>query len=193
MEVVLAHPNGWGNREQAFLRLALVNAGFTSATGAAKRVHFVSEAAAAAYSYILYSDIGSQLKPGAMFAVCDAGRLTVVTTVYTIKGANPICLEETRAPACVKAGGIFVDRSAESYLRQIFTKAGIPQEDIDEYATRGIKDFEQRSKRAFKDVTTDQSIEIAGTRYNNTAIRARRGRITLKGYVQTFKFGCLTD
>jgi hypothetical protein len=62
MEVVLAHPNGWGIREQAFLRLAAVKAGYTNANDAASRVHFVNEAEASVHFCTLYSDIGSQLK-----------------------------------------------------------------------------------------------------------------------------------
>ncbi|ELU42319.1 AIG1 domain-containing protein [Rhizoctonia solani AG-1 IA] len=164
MEVVLAHPNGWGIREQAFLRLAAVKAGFTNASDAPSRVHFVNEAEASVHFCTLYSDIGSQLKPGTTFAVCDAGGSTVDTTVYS-----------------VKTGALFIDQSAEKYLRKVLHEAGLAQEDVDEYATKGTKDFELHSKRAFKDVTTDQSIEIAGTRFNNTAIRARRGRMTLPG------------
>ncbi|CAE6407183.1 hypothetical protein ACGC1H_005417 [Rhizoctonia solani] len=181
MEVVLAHPNGWGIREQAFLRLAAVKAGFTNANDAATRVHFVNEAEASVHFCALYSDIGTQLKPGTTFAVCDAGGSTVDTTVYLVKSLNPIRLEETRASDCVQAGALFIDKSAEKYLRKILHEAGLSEEDIEEYVTRGVKDFELHSKRAFKDVATDQSIEIAGTRYNNTAIRARRGRITLQG------------
>ncbi|KAF8713398.1 ATP binding, partial [Rhizoctonia solani] len=183
MEVVLAHPNGWGIREQAFLRLAAVKAGFTNASDAPSRVHFVNEAEASVHFCTLYSDIGSQLKarPGTTFAVCDAGGSTVDTTVYSVKSLNPIRLEETRASDCVQAGALFIDQSAEKYLRKVLHEAGLAQEDVDEYATKGTKDFELHSKRAFKDVTTDQSIEIAGTRFNNTAIRARRGRMTLPG------------
>ncbi|CAE6539034.1 unnamed protein product [Rhizoctonia solani] len=181
MEVVLAHPNGWGIREQAFLRLSAVKAGFTNANDAATRVHFVNEAEASVHFCALYSDIGSQLKLGTTFAVCDAGGSTVDTTVYAVRGANPLRLEETRASDCVQAGALFIDKSAEKYLRKIFKEAGLSEEDIEEYATRGVKDFELHSKRGFKDATTDPSIEIAGTRYNNTAIRARRGRITFQG------------
>jgi hypothetical protein len=70
----------------------------------------------------------------------------------------------------------------------MFRDAGLSPEEIDEYASRGVKDFENNAKRAFRDVVVDQSIEIAGTRYNNTKIRARRGRITLPGYVKHFDF-----
>ncbi|KAL5632478.1 hypothetical protein ACGC1H_005435 [Rhizoctonia solani] len=187
MELVLAHPNGWGIREQAFLRLAAVKAGFTTASDAAMRVHFVNEAEASVHFCTLYSNIGRQLTPGMTFAVCDAGGSTVDTTVYLVKSSNPIRLEETRASNCVQAGAIFIDQSAGKYLRTILHRAGLPPKEIDDYATHGVKDFELHSKRRFKDVASDQSIKIAWITYNNTAIRTRRGQMTLQGSeVKTF-------
>ncbi|GAB1520876.1 hypothetical protein RhiTH_003965 [Rhizoctonia solani] len=97
MEVVLAHPNGWGIRKQALLRLGAVKAGFTKAKDAATWIHFVNEAEASVHFCTLYSDIGIQLKPETTFAVCDAGGSTVDTTMYSIKNLNPIRLEETWA------------------------------------------------------------------------------------------------
>lgn len=62
MDVIIAHPNGWSIREQAFLRSVAVNAGFTTASDAANRVHFVNEAEASVHFCTLYSNIGNQLK-----------------------------------------------------------------------------------------------------------------------------------
>lgn len=93
----------------------------------------------------------------------------------------------------MQAGAIFIDAKAEKYLRGMFQKANISPDEIEEYATRGIKDFEGNAKRAFRDITVDQCVEIAGTRYNNTTICARRGRITLSGCVaqlMEFKMWC---
>lgn len=59
--------------------------------------------------------------------------------------------------------------------------AELPTEDVEEYMTRGVKDFESNAKRAFRDVTVDQTIEIAGTRLNIATIRVRRGRMTVSG------------
>ncbi|CAE7102976.1 unnamed protein product [Rhizoctonia solani] len=192
MEVVLAHPNGWGIREQAFFRLSAVKAGLTNASDAASRVHFVNEAEASVHFCAQNPDIGSRLLPGMMLVVCNAGRLTVETTVNVVKSVHPIRLEETRPSKCIQAGGVFVDKAAEKYLCKILGKAGLSQEDVEEYATRGAKDFELRSKRVFKDAANGQSIEIAGTRYNNTAIRARRGRINLEGFeVKSFFDPCV--
>ncbi|KAG8717706.1 hypothetical protein FRC08_006898 [Ceratobasidium sp. 394] len=181
LEIIVAHPNGWGIREQAFLRSAVVAAEFINANDAGSRVHFVSEAEASVHFCIFHTNLGSQLKLGVTFAVCDAGGSTVDTTVYSVKSTSPLRLEETRASACVQAGAIFVDAEAKKYLRGALQNAGLSPEDIDEYVTRGVKDFEGNAKRAFRDVFLDQTIEIAGTRLNNPAIRTRRGRMTVSG------------
>lgn len=81
----------------------------------------------------------------------------------------------------MQAGAIFIDEEAEKYLRRVLTNAELDPEDIEEYAIRGTKDFENNAKRAFRDVTVDQTIEIASTRTNNLAIRVRRGRMSILG------------
>jgi hypothetical protein len=81
----------------------------------------------------------------------------------------------------VQAGAIFVDMSAKNYLEQALHGAGLSSADVEEYVNRGIKDFENNAKRAFREVSVDQPVEIAGSRFNNTTIRARRGRMALEG------------
>jgi hypothetical protein len=61
LEVIIAHPNGWGIREQSFLRSATVTAGFTSTGAATSRVHFVSEAEASVHFCMFHTNLGSQL------------------------------------------------------------------------------------------------------------------------------------
>ncbi|KAG8737710.1 hypothetical protein FRC10_007909 [Ceratobasidium sp. 414] len=130
MDIIIAHPNGWGIHEQEFLRTAALNAGFADGGGGSDRIHF---------------------------------------------------LEEMCASDCVQAGAIFVDKSAEVHFQEVLGGAGFPEADIKEYVSRGVKDFENTTKRAFRDASTDQSIEMAGTRLNNATIRVRRGRMTLPG------------
>ncbi|KAG8737716.1 hypothetical protein FRC10_007915, partial [Ceratobasidium sp. 414] len=166
MEVVIAHPNGWGIREQTFLRAVAMDAGFTS-TSSSHRIRFVTEAEAS---------------PGTKFAVCDAGGSTVDTTVYYVVAARPMLkLEEARASACVQAGAIFVDAAAEKYIQKALASASLDQEDIQDYTARGVKDFESVAKRNFRDATEDKMIEITGPHFSNAAIRTRRGRMTIPG------------
>ncbi|KAJ1303451.1 hypothetical protein OPQ81_011640 [Rhizoctonia solani] len=182
MEVVIAHPNGWGIREQAFLRSAAVSAGFATADLAPAKVRFVTEAEASVHFCIHHTNLGNVLQPGTNFAVCDAGGSTVDTTLYSVKSARPILkLEEKRASACVQAGAIFVDFEAEKFFRRTLASAGLSREDVADYTKTGVKDFENFAKRAFHDEAAEQSVAVAHTRFNNTAIRARRGRLTLSG------------
>jgi hypothetical protein len=68
MEVIIAHPNGWGIREQTFLRTAAVMAGLTSTAQASNNVHFVTEAEASVHFCMHYTTLGSHLK--ASMRVC---------------------------------------------------------------------------------------------------------------------------
>ncbi|KAG8792440.1 hypothetical protein FRC12_006087 [Ceratobasidium sp. 428] len=193
MEVVIAHPNGWGIREQTLLREAAVDAGFTSSSSPHK-IRFVTEAEASVHFCINRTNLGNCLQVGTKFAVCDAGGSTVDTTVYSVVAIRPMLkLEEARASACVQAGAIYVDATAKEYLKKVLTNESnkdtlkketpVNPEDIQEFTTRGVKDFETVAKRTFRDVTEEKTIEIAGTRFNNSSIRTRRGRMTLSGAV----------
>jgi hypothetical protein len=62
MDVIIAHPNGWGIREQTFLRTAAATAGFTSAEQAPSQVHFVTEAEASVHFCTYYTTLRNQLK-----------------------------------------------------------------------------------------------------------------------------------
>jgi hypothetical protein len=74
-----------------------------------------------------------------------------------------------------------VDFEVEKHLHRTLVNAGLSSEDVAEYTKVGVKDFEGFAKRAFKDETAEQSVAVAHTRFNNAAIRARRGRMTLSG------------
>ncbi|KAL5632506.1 hypothetical protein ACGC1H_005453 [Rhizoctonia solani] len=182
MEVIIAHPNGWGLREQQFLRSATIAAGFSTPDQASSKVRFVTEAEASVHFCIHHTNLGDVLRPGMNFAVCDAGGSTVDSTLYSVNAARPILkLEEKRASACVQAGAIFVDFEVERFLRKTLTNVGLSSDDVTDYTKAGVKDFESFAKRAFKDETAEQSVAIAHTRFNNASIRTRRGRMTMSG------------
>ncbi|ELU36996.1 AIG1 domain-containing protein [Rhizoctonia solani AG-1 IA] len=184
MEVVLAHPNGWGIREQTFLRKVATDAGLSVPEKAQRNIRFLSEAEASVHFCIHHTNLGNRLQPGTHFAVCDAGGSTVDTTLYSVVSLHPLLkLEEKRASACVQAGAIFVDLEAEGYLRKSLSSVGLNADEIKDYTKAGMKDFEGGAKRGFQDEIVDQHITVGNSRFNNTAIRARRGRLTLAGQV----------
>ncbi|KAG8729451.1 hypothetical protein FRC11_008746 [Ceratobasidium sp. 423] len=141
MEVVIAHPNGWGTREQAFLRSAAVSAGFSTTDQARRKIQFVSEAEASVH----------------------------------------FCIHHTNLGNVFRTGDIFVDLEAEKFLRRTLTGAGLNMHDVEDYTKAGVKDFRDLAKRAFKDETTEHYIAVGNCHFNNPAIRARRGRLTLSG------------
>lgn len=61
MDVVIAHPNGWGVKEQDFLRRAAVTAGYATAENASSQIKFVSEAEASVHFCIFHMDIDSKM------------------------------------------------------------------------------------------------------------------------------------
>ncbi|KAJ1303482.1 hypothetical protein OPQ81_011669 [Rhizoctonia solani] len=182
MQFIIAHPNGWTIREQAFLRAAATDAGLVTDDTAASCIRFVTEAEASVHFCIYHTNLGSRLQPGMKFAVCDAGGSTVDTTVYSVLSArSPIELEEARASACVQAGAIFVNATAEQFIQKTLREAALPQEDVMDFAKRGVQDFEKALKRQFAGALDAKSVEVAGNRINYPGVGIRRGHMSLKG------------
>lgn len=62
MIVVLAHPNGWGVKEQNFLRQAAIAANYVPSSKAISQIRFVSEAEASVHFCMFHSDLHNRLK-----------------------------------------------------------------------------------------------------------------------------------
>lgn len=62
MTIVIAHPNGWGTREQGFLRQAAIEGGLVDEKTAHERIRFVTEAEASVHYCIHHSNIESRLQ-----------------------------------------------------------------------------------------------------------------------------------
>ncbi|ELU36997.1 hypothetical protein AG1IA_08970 [Rhizoctonia solani AG-1 IA] len=197
MQFIIAHPNGWGIREQAFLRTAATNAGLVTNATAATCIRFVTEAEASVHFCIYHTNLGSRLKPGMKFAVCDAGGSTVDTTVYSVISTRvPIDVALNPFTSGVQAGAIFVNAAAEQHIQRTLTSANLPSEDVADYSKRGIQDFEKNLKRQFAGSADSKTVEVAGTRTNYPAIGIRRGHMSLSGYaerVQKFFDICVNE
>jgi hypothetical protein len=74
-----------------------------------------------------------------------------------------------------------IEQSCKQHLTTLLTSTGLGPEDVEDYAWRGIKDFKYNTMQAFRSPEQDYTVEVAGSRFNNSAIRARRGRVTLSG------------
>ncbi|CAE7096804.1 unnamed protein product [Rhizoctonia solani] len=178
---VIGHPNGYGLRQQDFLRKAAIEGGLVGAADATTRVRFVTEAEASVHFCIAHSNISSRLRIGSTFAVCDAGGSTVDTTVYEVTGNDPILeLAEKRDSACVQAGGLYVDDAVKRYLEEILTRAGMSAEDIKEYIQEGVDDFEGTPKRLFADGSESLKLKLGDRGLTNPDINVRRGVMTIQ-------------
>ncbi|CAE6433902.1 unnamed protein product [Rhizoctonia solani] len=178
MDVIIAHPNGWGIREQAFMRNAAVLAGFTTTEKANQQIRFVTEAEASVHFCMHYTSLRSCLETGINFIVCDAGGSTVDTTFYTVSSARPkLQLDEKGASACVQSGAIFIDHQAELYLREHFERCNLSLEKVDEYVTAGIQDFKYREKLRFGGANTELRLKVAVSRLRDDDIGIRSGSI----------------
>ncbi|KDQ12473.1 hypothetical protein BOTBODRAFT_176413 [Botryobasidium botryosum FD-172 SS1] len=183
IQFVIAHPNGWGILEQALLRRAAISAGLIPPDLASReRIQFVTEGEASVHYVLVNTDLQSHMKPGVELIVCDAGGSTVDTTLYTVVDVNPVLrLQEVRASACVQAGAIFVNQSAEKHFSRIFNGAQLDPEDVEAYVEEAIECFENDVKKSFQDPTKDCLIKVGDRKFNDDKLGVRKGYMTLKG------------
>src|ERR1700685_2075408 len=87
-------------------------------------------------------------------------------------------------PEGIQAGGIFVDREAERYLRRLLTQARVPKTDINFYVEKGVKEFEVGLKRKFSGEGASHLLAIA-ERYHNPSLGVTSGRLRIE------KWACL--
>ncbi|KAH8922557.1 hypothetical protein BT69DRAFT_1263289 [Atractiella rhizophila] len=193
-DLVIAHPNGWGIREQAFLRDAVLKAHTLSITFADshKRVSFCTEAEASLHFVLKHTESQAWLKPGISFTVCDAGGSTVDIATYSVKEVAPrLRLEESTAPDCTLTGSIFVNKAMEELLRAKLVGSRFSS---DEDIALMMAYFEQHTKPLFCGHERDQVefISFGGQRDNDQDFGIRRGRLTVDGELlqEAFK-GCI--
>lgn len=79
----------------------------------------------------------------------------------------------------VQAGAIFVDQTAELYLRRLFESAGLSLGSVDEYVSEGMNDFEAKAKRIFGDATSEIQVKVGGIRLKLENPLVRRGQLKL--------------
>ncbi|GAB1528561.1 hypothetical protein RhiTH_011755, partial [Rhizoctonia solani] len=189
MEVVIAHPNGWGPLEQDFLRKAAVASGFVDWERASTQVQFVTEAEASIHYCMHHSSLSSKLQPGSTLAVCDAGGSTVDTTVYSVISSTPVLqLSEVKISDSIQAGGILVNMKFEEYLHTKLKTLGLSTDQVEEFTMTGVEDFENFAKRNFGNSDSDRpsinpnhaSVRIANTgTYGTSQTKIHRGCLNI--------------
>ncbi|KAF8336893.1 uncharacterized protein EI90DRAFT_3013883 [Cantharellus anzutake] len=189
-DVVVAHPNGWGPREQEFMRRAAVAANIVPQSQSRTRIFFVTEGEASVHYCMFYANLASQLKENMKFIVCDAGGSTVDTTTYSVSKVRPrLRLREVKPSACIQAGGVFVNKAAEEYFQRVFSnpEANLPRDEVKDLVKNAVDAFEMTAKKTFKNATSKGSLDLGLSRYTNPAVGVRRGRMALDGTtIRTF-------
>ncbi|CAE6368516.1 unnamed protein product [Rhizoctonia solani] len=182
IDIIITHPNGWGVREQTFLRKSAVEAGYASLNDAPTKIHFLSEAEASVYFCLYHTNLWSRINDDTTFLVCDAGGATADIAVFTVVSKHPVpTLVETKPSVSIGAGAVFINHALEQYLHRLLSTSGLSQEDVLEYTKQGVSDFEQSAKRHFEDENREYSIQLTGFRFNNSSIGVRRGLLRLPG------------
>ncbi|KAJ1299641.1 hypothetical protein OPQ81_002630 [Rhizoctonia solani] len=102
--IVLSHPNGWGTKEQGFLRRAAIAAKLVRSGNAHSNVQFVSEAEASVHFCMYHADLHRSMNKGVHFV---------------------------------------------KYLSPIVNQLDAPQETLQDYMQRGIREFEENVKKEF--------------------------------------------
>ncbi|KAJ1303704.1 hypothetical protein OPQ81_008129 [Rhizoctonia solani] len=189
MTVVLAHPNGWGTREQGFLRQAAINAGFVLSANAHSNIQFVSEAEASVHFCMFHTELHEHMNMGVHFVVCDAGGSTIDTTAYYVREVSPtLKLDETKVSACIQAGGVAVDNEFHKYLSWVVHQLELTEDLRNEYIRNATHDFEDNIKKAFDGTGVEHRINLGAGRTNDARLGIKRGRLTLSNETVTSFF-----
>ncbi|KAH7333023.1 hypothetical protein B0J17DRAFT_677276 [Rhizoctonia solani] len=184
MTLIIAHPNGWGAKEQNFLRQAAVAANYVSSSKVNSQVRFVTEAEASVHFCLAHGNLQNYLKPDTNFVVCDAGGSTIDTTTFCVKNVSPnLELVEQKMSACVQAGGIFVDAAFEQYLAGVLKRVDLDEETRVECLRTSVEDFKAFSKKEFDGVERQCRVNLGVRRMKQEELGIRRGIITLEGAV----------
>ncbi|KAG8700594.1 hypothetical protein FRC08_004616 [Ceratobasidium sp. 394] len=193
MDVVIAHPNGWGTREQGVLRTAAVEAGWSTPRRSQQQISFVSEAEASVQFCLDSSQTLSSLRPEMNLIVCDAGGSTVDTTVYKVTATQPILgLQEVKSSACIQAGAIFVDEAFAGFMGWRLKTVDLDEEDAESYAKDAVENFTNFIKLNFNGEEDMLDIRIGHRRLNIPSIGVHSGRMQFQGSVVKLIFnGCV--
>ncbi|KAH7088620.1 hypothetical protein BKA62DRAFT_677699 [Auriculariales sp. MPI-PUGE-AT-0066] len=174
-ELCLTIPNGWNESQQQFLRAAIVAAGIFPTNHAPERLKFVSEAEAAVHFAIEHNNVWSWLCVGKKLVICDAGEVTVDSTVYKCTSTLPLRFEVVTASECVQAGSAFLDLEAERALKKRLegSRYGTP-----EIVDVMVREFKRKTKRRF-DGGKDSIIQFGLPSDTDRSYGIKMGRLNL--------------
>ncbi|KAF7313283.1 hypothetical protein MKEN_01015800 [Mycena kentingensis (nom. inval.)] len=181
MNIVMTTPNSFEGPEQAIMRKAAVDAGIVPEEDGA-RIRFVTEAEAALHYMAKQENVAQWIVPNNNVIVCDAGGGTIDITGYKISSrkskSHNIVLSESGPAQCQFAGSVYVNASAEEYLRREDHLRGT--EWAGERQLRAILEYFEIAKKKFTIADPQCYITLSiqsGT--NDPALGIKMGRLKL--------------
>ncbi|KAF8299293.1 hypothetical protein DL93DRAFT_2233925 [Clavulina sp. PMI_390] len=188
IEILLTHPNRWGNVERKFLQQVVAKAGIIPLKETASRLFFAEEGEAAATCYILRSPIKAPSTLGATLVICDAGGSTIDISAYKVSSGphNLAIFKEVIVPISLPAGGVQVDVNFAHFLatqlRPLIASQQMSEKDFNISIAEGIKDFQEVAKRKFS-LEDDPlcQVKVGGRRMNIPGVPIKRGIYSFKG------------
>ncbi|KAG9049918.1 hypothetical protein FS842_011453, partial [Serendipita sp. 407] len=176
MPLIFCTPNGWDMSEHSLLTEAAISAGIVPSSDSEERLWFVTEGEASVHYSLAHTKTAEWLKQDTLFAVTDAGGSTVDSTLYRCRSRTPLALEEVCASACVQAGGVFVDRAMQTILENKLKESSYGDSDM---IAAMIRQFEQKTKRAFDGTQVSNTIQFGFPRDNDKSHGIIKGKLSL--------------
>ncbi|KAF8315440.1 hypothetical protein DL93DRAFT_910128 [Clavulina sp. PMI_390] len=187
-QILLTHPNRWGDIEQKFLQKVVANSGIMTLEETARRLLFAEEGEAAASFCIPASGIQQPFALGTNIIICDAGGSTTDISAYKVsKGPRKVTtLKELSVPVCLPAGGVQVDETfihfLTSQLKQLVDSQELQEDDVKDIIIEGREEFHDVAKRKFtsrEDRTCE--VRIGGRWLTSRLLPIRKGIYNLTG------------
>jgi molecular chaperone DnaK (HSP70) len=124
---IVTIPTMWSDEAKHTMRVAVQKAGLVKKEHINDRVHFITEAEAAAiYCEKYYGDFNMEI--GQKFMICDAGGGTVDLVTFQVtqdKTTGKKCISELTSGSGGNCGSVFLDEAFRKYILNKFEKHSI--------------------------------------------------------------------
>ncbi|KAF8655879.1 hypothetical protein AX16_002864 [Volvariella volvacea WC 439] len=174
--IILTHPNGWENAQQALMREAAIIAGVIPNTPEGREsIHFVTDGEAILHFCLSRGLAEVTLCRGDTVLVVDAGRGTIDISNYK-KTGDASLFEEAAAPQCHLRGSVFVTQSAKTFLYN-FLQGSRYHDVVEDIA----ECFDKRERLKFRDKHEPVFIKFGTMRDRDPEYNIRSGQLKLAG------------
>ncbi|KAI8888892.1 actin-like ATPase domain-containing protein [Backusella circina FSU 941] len=164
---IITIPSMWCDEAKNTMRVAVQKAGLVSEKDINTKVHFITEAEAAAMYCEKFYDNQFSMERDQRFMICDAGGGTVDLVTFKVsqekKNGNKFIISELTSGDGDNFGSVFLDAAFEEYIINKFTenKINICQSGIRSIVAHFINDIKPNFEHAINpDMIDDYEIQI---------------------------------